>query len=882
MTIRKKTSKNRRYRFSFIKDTSFNSKRIDDPYIIDAYIPDKYYVHADDLPLSKRKELLHPVGLVAARSLKYFSINGDAFNIFRARGMAIWWLRHIYNSFNWWSAYVVNAEGERKNWPMLYIGENVGSAKGNKIEADIVLSAFENDRCLVSQESNGGAVFAVGYSERGGLFNSPDMYGVKIIVADKYKGAGITVTNSIKKNLRMMSEHLLHNLQNETTSKDIHDVIRKMKVVVLERFRHKTLVEEIESFGAEVIFAEDDDLTPTLLVARNEIDLFVGVGGVPEAVLSALIIENLGGEMAMQLIPAEIAQDEKLLLQIKNWGSFKKEEIDILKNFQIVRPGSEKEGEIPWNKVWTSSDLARGDDMVFTACVIKKSRWIKYADGEETPGVEIELKTGDITVHVVRITKSKLEIIPVTYKTAIGKFKEEYNHESDGIKRANILIQLIKTYIEFGLFQEVKPCLQKIEVCNNDLEKDLLLRSNAISEYVTGLDILKNKSDLSPEEVIEHFKAACRLDRMDKEGLRPRRMIKRYYEYLGDKDYRDGRHYKAMDYYRKALRYCHHELKIYRKLSSIEMMDMQKAYFCKIDYLYKELDFKELDDWNLCKLKTALEVFYANPKRQTDFSCANPWFLFFKKTVLHRERPSFKMAVLVKLLKLYNKLNYAQDDEIIIFLNSEFEISAKEIDIIINARREKGVFHSVSELYFIKELDIKCITRLLFPQPKLSIQNELEDSNIPLSITIVDAMERRTSNILEELREGYKEDAQEHQYSLAESYHYVGLAFYDIGDVMAIKIYYNKAIEHLNAIIQRFEGITPVNAQYRIGDLYYELGLLFPENHVNHYKKAIDAYMCIVDADKFIELFGNILDLVSPIRQEASNMVESIKRELQV
>ncbi|MBI2556355.1 MAG: fructose-bisphosphatase class II [Planctomycetes bacterium] len=135
-----------KYGVGFVKDTSFDSERIDDPYIIEAYIPEEYNLKptGDGLQLANRNELRHAVGIVAARSLKYFGTNGEGFNISRTRSMAVWWLRHIYNSFNWWKAYVVNAEGERKEMPMLYIGEKFGTATGSENEADIVLSAFEN------------------------------------------------------------------------------------------------------------------------------------------------------------------------------------------------------------------------------------------------------------------------------------------------------------------------------------------------------------------------------------------------------------------------------------------------------------------------------------------------------------------------------------------------------------------------------------------------------------------------------------------------------------------------------------------------------------------------------------------------------------------
>ncbi|MCP4252750.1 MAG: fructose-bisphosphatase class II, partial [Candidatus Scalindua sp.] len=167
----------------FIKDNSIDFKKIDDPYILDAYIPESFNLKVSSengLQLTNRNELRHAVGIVAARALRYFSTNGEGFNVFRARCMAVWWSRHIYNSFNWWKAYVVNAEGERKEMPMLYIGERFGSETVLKdCEANIVLSAFENGRRIVDPESEGGTVFAVGYSERQGLFNSPDMYCVK-------------------------------------------------------------------------------------------------------------------------------------------------------------------------------------------------------------------------------------------------------------------------------------------------------------------------------------------------------------------------------------------------------------------------------------------------------------------------------------------------------------------------------------------------------------------------------------------------------------------------------------------------------------------------------------------------------------------------------
>jgi fructose-1,6-bisphosphatase/sedoheptulose 1,7-bisphosphatase-like protein len=868
----------------FIKDNSIDFKKIDDPYILDAYIPESYNLKVsseNSLQLTKRNELRHAVGIVATRTLRYFSTNGEEFNIFRARRMAVWWFRHIYNSFNWWKAYVVNAEGERKEMPMLYIGERFGSETVNKdCEADIVLSAFENDRSIVDPESKGGAVVAVGYSERKGLFNSPDMYCVKAIVGNKYKGAGVNITHGITKNLKLMAEKVLKDKNEKITPQNINEEIQKMKIVVLDRLRHKKLIETINNFGAKAVLVKEDDLTPTFAIARGEIDMIIGVGGVPEAVLSGIIVAQLGGEMTLRVLPYEVATEERLLGKLKHWDSFKKEEIDILKNFKIVRPGTEKEAEIPWDRILTLKDLVKGKDLVFTASVIKKTSWIRLSDGKEIPGVNINPESGDVNVHVVRVADNKVEIVPVIYKTVIGKLLEQYkdNQEVECEANVSLLVQLGKAYSEFGLFQEARDCIQKAKICNG-ISDDMIQRCNSVYEYISGLDFLTKKSLQTPKEIIEHFEKSGHLDEEEKERLRPRRMVKRFYEYQGDICYHDQLYDEASEHYKKALEYSPHELKLHRKVNSIQMKDMIEEYFNRIDKIYQSLNYKATEELEKCKLGVALEIFY-DYKRQLNFSCRNPWLIFLRRTVLHGETPSYKLAVLIKLLKLHKILNQVSDEELSLFLNTEFGINKEEIGIVTNYRKKHEKFHSVSELYFVKGLSLEGLSKLLFPRVRIECQNELEDSEIPLSISLVEAVERRYRNILEELKDGVKKEAQEHSYAVAEAYHYVGLALYDVGDDEGAKINYERATTKFNEIINKFTGITPFNAQCRIGNLYEELALLYENEKVAYYNKAMDAYTYITEERRSNIMFGYIRDLMAIRIWQTKERVNCIKKEL--
>ena len=256
---------------------------------------------------------------------------------------------------------------------------------------------------------------------------------------------------------------------------------------------------------------------------------------------------------------------------------------------------------------------------------------------------------------------------------------------------------------------------------------------------------------------------------------------------------------------------------------------------------------------------------------------------------MHGKKPSYKLAILTKLLRLYKKLNRASNYKLSQFLNKEFGMSGEEIDAILTFRNSKSdfhyargnkIFHSVGELYLVMGLSRESLSKLLLPKVILESQNELEDADIPLSISLVEAMEQRYKNILEELREGYKKEAQEHSYAVAEAYHYVGLALYDIGDDEGAKIYYDEAIKKFGEIIEKFKGITPVNAQYRIGNLYEELAMLYEKEQTNYYNKAMDAYTNIIDEQKSTEIFGYIGGLIFIKIVHARERVEYLKREL--
>src|ERR1700730_13628782 len=80
--------------------------------------------------------------------------------------------------------------------------------------------------------------------------------------------------------------------------------VEDLTVVVLDRERHETLLEEIRSAGARVKLIMDGDVAAGLMAAmehRTGIDVLMGIGGAPEAVLAACAIKCIGGGMQARI-----------------------------------------------------------------------------------------------------------------------------------------------------------------------------------------------------------------------------------------------------------------------------------------------------------------------------------------------------------------------------------------------------------------------------------------------------------------------------------------------------------------------------------------------------------------------------------------------------
>ncbi len=104
---------------------------------------------------------------------------------------------------------IVIGEGEIDEAPMLYIGEKVGTGKGDAV--DIAVDPIEGTRMTAMGQANALAVLAVG--DKGCFLNAPDMYMEKLIVGPGAKGA-IDLSLPLEENLHNIAKALANPLAN--------------------------------------------------------------------------------------------------------------------------------------------------------------------------------------------------------------------------------------------------------------------------------------------------------------------------------------------------------------------------------------------------------------------------------------------------------------------------------------------------------------------------------------------------------------------------------------------------------------------------------------------------------------------------------------------
>lgn len=254
-----------------------------------------------------------------------------------ADGAAVKQMRNRFNQIPFRGKIVIG-EGKKDKAPELFNGEIVGSGDGP--EMDIAVDPLECTDSVAHGRYNATALVVAGPA--GSLLRAPDTYMQKIIVGKAASGVidlDASVLDNVSKSARAIGKD-----------------IREMTVMVLDRERHKKLIEDIISVGSRVRLITDGDVAGAIATCFPEsgIDMLIGIGGSTEGVLAAVPVKTLGGQILSRFIPRN-KEEEKEAYEM---------------------------GIKDLNKIYTAEDLARGKELTFTATGV--------IDGPLLPGIIVK------------------------------------------------------------------------------------------------------------------------------------------------------------------------------------------------------------------------------------------------------------------------------------------------------------------------------------------------------------------------------------------------------------------------------------------------------------------------------------------------------------
>jgi fructose-1,6-bisphosphatase II len=218
----------------------------------------------------------------------------------------------------------------------LGVGQVTGDGAGE--DRDVALKAIDGSTLVAKGLPN--AVSVIATAERGSLVRVPTgMYAEKIAVGPEARGS-VDVTDSVE-----------NNLQRVAFAKKVQ--VSDLTVVMLDRPRHENLMEQVRQVGARIAVLSDGDIAAAIMATLEGtgIDVMLGVGGLPEAVLAACALKCLGGD-----------------LQCRLWLRSREEEDKArAAGFEDLR------------RAYGVDDLVRGEDVAFAATGV--------TDGEFLHGV---------------------------------------------------------------------------------------------------------------------------------------------------------------------------------------------------------------------------------------------------------------------------------------------------------------------------------------------------------------------------------------------------------------------------------------------------------------------------------------------------------------
>ncbi|MFH1747224.1 MAG: class II fructose-bisphosphatase [Planctomycetota bacterium] len=231
-------------------------------------------------------------------------------------------------------------EGIKDEAPGIFVGEKLGLWKENAPAVSVALDPI--DGTTLTSKGMPGALVVIAIAktpepDMHALQAVPAVYMEKIAVGPKVKeGPGtVRLDAPVDQNLELIALKL---------GKRLRDLV----VCILDRPRHEKLIADVRRTGAAIRLIGDGDVAGAIGPSMDDspIDVYMGIGGSPEAVTAAAAIKCLGGEILARMWPRSDEERQ-----------------------QLVDDGYADS----INKIYHTEELAKGDGIVFVATGITEN-----------------------------------------------------------------------------------------------------------------------------------------------------------------------------------------------------------------------------------------------------------------------------------------------------------------------------------------------------------------------------------------------------------------------------------------------------------------------------------------------------------------------------
>jgi fructose-1,6-bisphosphatase II / sedoheptulose-1,7-bisphosphatase len=191
------------------------------------------------------------------------------------------------------AAEIAIGEGKKDESFGMFKGERVGADPSDP-EYSIAVDPIEGTTPVAKGGSEAMSVIAL--AERGHFFETECFYmdklavGRRVVEWTRQTGRKVSLTDPLDRTLGQLAEAL-------------GKPVSRLTACVLDRARHARLIADLRAIGCRIRLIADCDVSGGLAVCRPDsgIDVYLGIGGAPEGVITAAALKCMGGDLQCQL-----------------------------------------------------------------------------------------------------------------------------------------------------------------------------------------------------------------------------------------------------------------------------------------------------------------------------------------------------------------------------------------------------------------------------------------------------------------------------------------------------------------------------------------------------------------------------------------------------